>query len=62
MYGYSGDSAGRVPLKKALLSLNIDGSIIQQFLSVADQDRTLRSLRKLARHDVSRWAGVEMKL
>src|SRR6202011_4953409 len=30
--------------------------MIQQFLSVADQDRALRSLQKLARHDVSRWA------
>ena len=39
--------------------------MIQQFLSVADQDRALRSLRKLARHDVSRWAltgGVALEI
>jgi hypothetical protein len=30
--------------------------MIQQFLSVADGNRALRTFRKLARHDISRWA------
>src|SRR5580700_10668847 len=65
VFGNRRDSAGRVPLKKAPLSLNIGCSMIQQFLSVADKDRALRSLRKLARHDVSRWAltgGVALEI
>jgi hypothetical protein len=62
---YRRDSAGRVPLTKTPLSLKIDSSTIQRFLSVADQDRALRSLRNLARHDVSRWAltgGVALEI
>jgi|SRR5271166_5750263 len=45
--------------------INIDVTMIQQFLSAADKDRALRSLRKLDRHDVSRWAltgGVALEI
>jgi hypothetical protein len=39
--------------------------MILEFLSIADQDRALRSFRKLARHDISRWAltgGVAIEI
>jgi hypothetical protein len=39
--------------------------MIQQFLSVTDQDRALRSFRKLGGHEISRWAltgGVAIEI